>query len=134
MYVFLGDYPKDDVPRAEYIRLDKHDTYDVSTTISYIIVPLLKQFRATTHGAPLADVTRSSLPNHILKEIAFLLELDPSIDPCFYAWDWILGEMIYGFESHRAEDDSSYMCSLHENERQQNGLMLFAKYFKHLWY
>jgi len=37
------------------VRIDKYDTWSMDHTLSYIILPMLKQLRATKHGSPFTD-------------------------------------------------------------------------------
>ena len=38
-----------------YIKIDKWDTWSMDSTLSPIILPMLKQLKATKHGAPYID-------------------------------------------------------------------------------
>ena len=53
MKVYIGRYPKD--PNKEQkvnVQIDKWDTWNMDATLAHIIVPMLKQLKATKHGAP----------------------------------------------------------------------------------
>ena len=38
------------------VRIDEFDTWSMDHTLAYIIEPMLKQLKLTTHGAPLIDL------------------------------------------------------------------------------
>ena len=42
-------------PKINYVKIDYWDTWSMDHTLSYIIVPMLKQLKATKHGAPYVD-------------------------------------------------------------------------------
>ena len=74
MRVTIGSYKNfDDGERDRKIqvRIDPWDTWNMDQTLSYIILPMLKQLRATKHGAPNVDI--EDCPDHLkptTKEIA----------------------------------------------------------------
>ena len=41
--------------RTVKIRIDKYDTWNMDETLGFIIVPMLKQLKATKHGTPWTD-------------------------------------------------------------------------------
>ena len=41
--------------RTVYVKIDKYDTWSMDHTLSLIIVPMLKQLKATQHGSPNVD-------------------------------------------------------------------------------
>jgi len=55
MKAIIGPYPDDDTKRVETILLDPYDTWNMDHTLALIIVPMLKQLKATKHGAPCVD-------------------------------------------------------------------------------
>jgi len=102
-------------PRVEYIKIDKYDTWGMDTTLALIIVPMLKQLKATKHGVPY-DLTEAE-------------------------WNVILDEMIWAFNeiSTGLNEDEFFDTGIDwdglkvYNERIDNGTALFGKYYRALW-
>ena len=42
-------------PKIDYVKIDKWDTWGMDSSLSIIILPMLKQLQATKHGAPSVD-------------------------------------------------------------------------------
>ena len=42
-------------PRIEYVKIDRWDTWSMDHTLGMIALPMLRQLKATKHGAPLVD-------------------------------------------------------------------------------
>ena len=83
------------------IRIDSHDTWGMDTTLALIILPMLKQLKATKHGSPWVD--DEDVPHLVKKKkkTKKKSELDEEEDQ--YAdvvirWDWVMEEMIWAFE------------------------------------
>jgi hypothetical protein len=99
--------------------LDRWDTWNLDVTLAKIILPCLKQLKETNHGVP--DVEDSDVPH----------ELRESRDLWFMRWDWVLGEMIWTFDFiayHNYDDPEESI-----QDRIDNGLRLFGKYYRDLW-
>jgi len=125
------------------VKIDRWDTYSMDYTLSYIILPMLKQLKETKQGAPYTD--DEDVPESLRSTSTDLeTRMDNSI---FERWDWILDEMIWAFE--QKVDDSpedkfftwgndeitSYDKEGHKKylERRSNGFRLFGKYYEGLW-
>ena len=82
------------------IHIDHWDTWSMDHTLSHIILPMLKQLKATTHGAPwvaVADVPKELRPT---KKQLMDYQKDGTTDPKFFErWNWVLDEMIFAFDS-----------------------------------
>ena len=158
-------------PKVNYVKIDKWDTWSMDSTLSIIILPMLKQLNATKHGAPTTD--DADVPEGLRSTDAPPKENEWDVDEnWFKRWDWIMGEMIWTFEqkqpdcdwehqyysgvhdtSFRAiEWDADGKALLHEQvkgpndtfkvdregmdkhqERINNGMKLFGKYYQGLW-
>ena len=158
-------------PKINYVKIDKWDTWSMDSTLSIIILPMLKQLRATKHGAPTTD--DADVPEGLRSTDAPPKEDEWDVDEnWFKRWDWIMDEMIWTFEqkqpdcdwehqyysgvhdtSFRAiEWDADGKALLHEQvkgpnntfkvdregldkhqERINNGMKLFGKYYQGLW-
>lgn len=81
------------------VKIDRWDTWSMDHTLSYIILPMLKQLNKTKHGAPC--VADEDVPEE-LRSTACPPVLDPDQGHCddnfFKRWDWVMSEMIYAFE------------------------------------
>ena len=99
------------------IRIDKHDTWDMSSTLAQIILPMLKQLKTTRHGSPNVedkDVPKELRRTHVHLTSAPEWETDANWDR---RWEWVMDEMIYAFEAQidpwaAEEKFSSGVCDL----------------------
>jgi hypothetical protein len=149
---WIGD--KIDRP-IRYVKIDRYDTWSMDYTLSYIIVPMLKQLRDTKHGHPLtadedAPDEFSSVNNPPDNDYGW----DNGAEA---RWNWILNEMIWAFEQ-KLDDDAETIFFDHSecgdykdfnesmkkmkvdregltkyHDRIQNGFRLFGKYYQNLW-
>lgn len=86
--------------RTISIRIDPWDTWDMNTTLGYIVRPMLKQLKEKKKGAPKVDyedVPKDLRPTK--KEIAAYNKDGTTDDKFFERWNWIIDEMIFAFES-----------------------------------
>lgn len=144
--------------RQVYIRIDKYDTWSMDHTLAYIVLPMLKQLKATKHGAPQVDdldvpePLRSTAPGARDR-----CEEEWDLDDHFFdRWDYVLDEMIWAFEQQDDDADSKFYDhgekvageSLEDSikrmkvdhkgleawqARKTNGYRLFGKYYEALW-
>ena len=157
MNVIIGPHSDDaNTPRFEYVSLDKYDTFSMDNTLAVIIVPMLKQLKATKHGSP--NVDDEHVPEHLRSTNAEVKENDWDIDSNWHKrWDHVLDEMIWAMTQIASYDDKdvffdhsavvesdkimtqlnnikvdSVGLDAHE-KRKKNGCMLFGVYFQCLW-
>jgi hypothetical protein len=162
-------------PKIDYVKIDRWDTWSMDHTLSFIILPMLKQLSESKHGAPM--VADEDVPEHLRSTSAKPKEDEYDVDEFhFQRWDWVLGEMIFAFE--HIQDDTwqekfftgvsdwqwekseetylnpvtgkkegltrmvegpnhTHKCDYDGmrkvEERIQNGLVLFGKYYRALW-
>ena len=89
-------------PKVNYVKIDYWDTWSMDHTLSYIVLPMLKQLKATKHGAPFVD--DEDVPEHLRSTAAPPKKNDwDTDDNHFLRWDWALDEMIFAFE-HKVDD------------------------------
>ena len=90
-------------PRTNYVKIDRWDTWSMDHTLSYIILPMLKQLKEKANGAPLVD--DEDVPEELKSSSApaKVNEWDPD-DNHFKRWEGVLGEMIFAFNCK--SDDS----------------------------
>jgi hypothetical protein len=125
---------------AEIIHIDHWDTWSMDHTLAPIILKMLKKFKENLHGAP--NVDDSDVPDSIKSMNApRVKELYDTDEFYFKRWDYVIDEMIWSFE-HIVNDDWEHMVLVQFNDpesykfmqdRVDNGLRLFGKYFRNLW-
>ena len=91
-------------PPVNYIKIDRYDTWSMDHTLADIILPMLRQLKATKHGAPFTD--DEDVPEYLRSHMAQPKENEWDTDSLhFMRWDWILAEMIWAFEQ-KVDDDA----------------------------
>jgi hypothetical protein len=147
-------------PRWTYVKLDYWDTWSFDHTLADIILPGLKQLKATKQGAPFTE--DDDVPEYLRSYMAQPKENEWDTDSLhFMRWDWILDEMIWAFEQKVADDadsqffdhsecgdekfpwnkDGQYVSKVKYDkeghkawqDRKANGFRLFGKYYENLW-
>jgi len=144
-------------PKINYVKIDRWDTWSMDYSLSFIIVPMLKQLKETKHGAPFVD--DEDVPEELKSTSAPPKENEwDTDDNHFKRWDWALNEMIWAFEQnldHDSEDkffdhaewdekEKDFGKNLHKikidqpglkahQDRKANGFRLFGKYYQGLW-
>ena len=151
MKVFIGPYPDEGEQEVD-VHIDKWDTWSMDHTLAYIIVPMLKQLKATKHGAPFVDNEDVPEEWRMSKEDMDRFNKDGTSDDKFFGrYDWVLDEMIWAFEQKNTDWESEYYefnpghklgdepkrwdsegMKKHQ-ERISNGFRLFGKYYETLW-
>ena len=123
------------------VHIDPWDIWSMDHTLAPIILPMLKQLKATKHGAPavdLEDVPEELRPTNTEEWQKLYKEGGETDDKFFKRWDWVLDEMIYAFDC-KANKDDVYMRfddrdeMQKEQDRISNGFRLFGKYYESLW-
>lgn len=149
--------------RRIVVKLDRWDTWSMDHTLAHIILPMLKQLKATKHGSP--NVDDDDVPEHLRSTEAPPVEKWHEDGNVHARWDWVLGEMIWAFEQKtRAWWEEDYIIEHAEFEfssepdedgnrefklkkegkydregerahqaRMNNGFRLFGKYYEALW-
>ena len=124
------------------IHIDRWDTWSMDHTLAHIILPMLKQLKATTHGAPWVAVTDVPKELRPTKKQLMDYQKDGTTDPKFFErWNWVLDEMIYAFDCKANKDDVYMRFDIKtqreamdaEQERISNGFRLFGRYYENLW-
>ena len=144
-------------PKINYVKIDRWDTWSMDYTLSFIVVPMLKQLKETKHGAPFVD--DEDVPEELKSISAPPKENDYDTDENhFKRWDWALNEMIWSFEQNLDtnseekffdhaewdEKEKDFGKNLHKikidqvglkvhQDRKANGFRLFGKYYQGLW-
>lgn len=144
-------------PKINYVKIDRWDTWSMDYTLSFIVVPMLKQLKETKHGAPFVD--DDDAPEELKSTSAPPKENEwDTDDNHFKRWDWALNEMIWAFEQNLDQDsedkffdhaewdekEKDFGKNLHKikidqpglkahQDRKANGFRLFGKYYQGLW-
>jgi hypothetical protein len=144
------------------VKIHKYDTWSMDTTLAHIIVPMLKQLKATKHGSPYVD--DSDVPEHLRNNSPKDKEFwNGDVDDNHHVrWAWILDEMIWAFEQSAKGDWEAQYYKFEDCEpnpdaktfyeklgtklvwedpqgrkahqkRMTNGFRLFGKYYQALW-
>jgi hypothetical protein len=123
-------------PRIEYIKIDRYDTWSMDSTLAPIILPMLKQLKASNHGSGMVDL--EDVPEHLRcntheewdaqESFDFYHEHEVKEEECdiHARWNWVMDEMIWAFEQickdnndaqfHTGEYDmKSVACEWDEN-------------------
>jgi hypothetical protein len=119
------------------VRIDSYDTWSMDHTLALIIHPMLVQLRDTNHGYFSSDP--EDAPHIGQDEGTDFTNDSKALD----RYKWIMDEMIWTFDTLKTDEDYKLFYTeengwdfegqrLH-NERMQNGLRLFGKYFRALW-
>jgi len=138
MKVILGPYNDDNSPREISVQIDPYDTWGMDSTLALIILPMLKQLKETRHGS--FDSDDEDVPEE-LRSTTPKTDDTPEGDNIHRRCDWILDQMIWSFDKiHPDNEDEFYMNTLPNKEayqvyqeKLQNGLRLFGKYYTGLW-
>jgi hypothetical protein len=145
--------------KIDYVKIDYWDTWSMDSSLSHIILPMLKQLKATKHGAPFVD--DEDVPPKLrstTKTAQKVKKNDWDTDGNhFKRWDYVLDEMIWAFEQlvdddhdskffdHSKVDESGDISKqasqvkfdkkgyMAHQERISNGTRLFGKYYRCLW-
>ncbi len=98
--------------RTIKVKIDRWDTWSMDDTLAHIILPMLRQLNETKHGAPFVD--DEDVPEELKSTSAPPKENDYDLDDNhFLRWDWVLGEMIFAFESKL---DDSWQDQFHSGK------------------
>jgi hypothetical protein len=96
-------------PRIEYVKIDYWDTWSMDSTLSPIILPMLKQLQEKKHGAPFTDDEDVPARLRSTTTAAVKSKKNDWDTDCnhFKRWDWIMSEMIWAFEQMCDEDSDA---------------------------
>ena len=85
--------------RTIKVRIDKWDTWSMDHTLAYIILPMLKQLKASKHGGPYVDP--KDVPDHLKpKKLTKKEKSNGSVDSTHHErWNWVMDEMIFAFST-----------------------------------
>lgn len=160
MKVFIGAYPEGDEERKVEIEIHPYASWNADHTIALIALPLLKQLKEQTQGAPSVD--DEDVPEELKSTSAEPKENDYDIDSNHFArWDYVLDCILWSLEqhvNHDHEEDKFFKfneavesesglekllgkgkCEIDKegleayHARKQKGFVLFGKYLRNMW-
>ena len=101
------------------VRIDREDTWSMDNTLAHIILPMLKQLKATKHGSPYVEP--EDVPEHMRmteRETAVFdhgfydktlnateEEIEAASDKFHAQWVWVIDQMIWSFEQELDEEN-----------------------------
>jgi hypothetical protein len=146
-----------------YVKIDPWDTWCMDSTLTPIILPMLKQLKKHKHGAPHVD--NEDVPPNLRDKRKVQPKNGETDKNYFKRWDYVMDQMIWSFTELSKDDwaapfwtgkvDNKWV-KLHDGNyelkhgpkhtlkfdkkghdkhwaRIQNGLNLFGKYYTALW-
>jgi hypothetical protein len=94
-------------PKIEYVKIDYYDTWNMDSTLSKIIYPMLVQLNEKKHGSPFTN--DEDVPEELKSTSAPAKENEWDTDGNhFKRWDWIMGEMIWAFQQKNIDWEEQY--------------------------
>ena len=142
-------------PPIRYVKIDKYDTWSMDHSLAHIVLPMLRQLKATQHGS--GQVDPEDVPEHLRPTEPAGPNNGYTDNTVHERWAWVLDEMIWAFEQRVLDDDESAFfdhsavnkngslqqqmgqikidrTALEEHQkRKQRAFELFGKYFTSLW-
>jgi hypothetical protein len=105
-------------PRIEYVKIDRWDTWSMDSTLTPIILPMLRQLRKDKHGAPNTD--DEDVPERLRSTTKSAQKVKKnswdSDGNHFKRWDWIMDEMIWAFEQLNMDDwEAQFHTGVHDH-------------------
>lgn len=146
-----------------YVKIDPWDTWCMDSTLTPIILPMLKQLKKHKHGAPHVD--NEDVPPNLRDKRKIQPKNGDTDKNYFKRWDYVMDQMIWSFTELSKDDwaepfwtgkvDNKWVKLPNGNyevqngpkhtlkfdkkghdkhwARIQNGLRLFGKYYTALW-
>jgi hypothetical protein len=100
-------------PKVDYVKIDYWDVWSMDSTLSPIILPMLKKLKEVKHGAPFID--DEDVPERLRSTTKAAIKSKKNTwdTDCnhFKRFDWVLDEMIWAFEQLCNDDWESQFFS-----------------------
>lgn len=125
--------------RKVSVRIDRYDTWSMDHTLAHIILPMLRQLKATKHGSPYVD--DEDLPKELRltkretlvhergywdKKLKASEEELEAAGAKFHAqFDWVLDQMIWSFEQELNENPEEFYYDPYEPNEPVEGPMTY---------
>jgi hypothetical protein len=102
-------------PKIDYVKIDEYDTWNMDVTLAIVILPMLKQLKATKHGWPQVD--DEDVPEELRACNSKKPEGEFDMDENFgKRWDYVLDQMIWAFE--QIQPDSNWEDQYHSGKME----------------
>lgn len=103
---FFKTVQNDGAPRVK-VRIDDYDTWNMDSTLAYIIYPMLLRLKEDKHGSPMVD--DDDVPEHLRSTNAPPKENEWDCDGLIHErWAWVLDEMIWAFGQKNSDWEEQY--------------------------
>lgn len=100
-------------PEIKYVKIDRWDTWSMDSTLTPIILPMLKQLKATQHGS--GHVEDEDVPEHLRSTAAPPKANEWDTDANWHArWAWVLDQMIWSFEQLDTDWEAQFHTGTHD--------------------
>lgn len=117
--------------RKVSVRIDHYDVWNMDSTMTMVILPLLYEYKKQNESAPYTD--DSDVPEHIRSTVC-PAETEYDTDKFFHhRWEWIVEEIIWTFEKLHPDCRDDIEACIGYEDRIKNGLRLFGKYYRAFW-
>lgn len=94
-------------PEVRYIKIDRWDTWSMDSTLTPIILPMLRQLRNSKHGSP--NVEDEDVPEHLRSTAAPPKKNEWDTDDLWHErWNWVMDQMIWSFEQLDSDWESQF--------------------------
>lgn len=149
MKIYIGNWPKNPAKeRKVNIRIDKWDTWSMDNTLSLIIEPMLKQLKTTQNGYP--SGLEEDEWNTILDKMIFAFEsLNSDWEDQYHSGEIDFVSIPIDADGNEVDRENAVYYRMDKgpndthvfdeegwkkhDEKIQEGLELFGKYFRSLW-
>jgi hypothetical protein len=91
------------------IQIDPWDTWNMNDTLALIVLPMLKQLKATKHGSPFVEAI--DVPEHLWATQEPNGENGWVDNTHHERWEWVMDEMIWTFEQLCDDDNDAQFHS-----------------------
>ena len=97
--------------QAVYVKIDKWDTWSMDCTLAHIVAPMLRQLLDTSHSFASVDI--EDRPEHLVGTLPTARYSGPD-EFAEQAWDWVLSEMLFAFESKLTDWEAQFCSGEHD--------------------
>ena len=106
------------------VSVKSYDVHSADHTLALVIYPVLIKFKEVKESYP-TDIESK------LREFLGGYEFPEGLDDDEVLWDWVLDEIIWAFSN--IKDEVTWLLRSKEQERLDNGLLMFGIFYKSLW-
>ena len=103
-------------PPITYVKIDPWDTWSMDHTLAHIILPMLRQLKATKHGS--CPVDPEDVPEHLHNKVQPSAANNYDDETVHKRWEWVMDELIWTFEQLHPDCDWSAQYHTGEHDIQ----------------